>query len=121
MRGCGRRSSRGAKNGASSGASGRQQVGSGVLCPFAAGLLARLPGSMPAHLPTPSRMPIVLPPNAGFNDEEQEVESTANFTGRMWDSIDLNDVRRGRISEWVRLAKLVLTIPIGSVANERRA
>ena len=57
----------------------------------------------------------------GLNDEQEEEEdSSSNFTGRLWEGIDLNTVRRDRISEWVRLAKLVLTIPIGSVANERR-
>jgi hypothetical protein len=51
----------------------------------------------------------------GLNDEQEEEEdSSSNFTGRLWEGIDLNTVRRDRISEWVRLAKLVLTIPIGS-------
>ena len=51
---------------------------------------------------------------AGLNDVGEEGESTVNYTGRMWDGIEKNKVRRERISEWLRLAKLVPTIPFGS-------
>lgn len=62
---------------------------------------------------------------SGFEDEELGDgrplrEQVTNYTGQLWFAIQGNDVLRERVSEWVRFAALLLTIPIGSVANERR-
>jgi hypothetical protein len=44
----------------------------------------------------------------------------AKSTSLLWRGIGGYDASRAVVSEWVKLAQLYMTIPIGSVDNERR-